>query len=501
LVVEFDYRLATTFAHGAFTMSNAEFSVAPTPRSRQLEILAPDRPRPWRFDKLATIYLVLEAFSAFSISFATFLIGWSTYGAALAPPPTALPMSAFLALCILVVTVAADRVRLLPTNPSAFLWCGLDATIAAFAFLIGVLYILKLTDDYSRDVALAQFVGILVTILALRYVFASFVRAGIASGRIELCRFIVVGRYMRHEAFVNEIVRRGARPIAVFDEDQIRSATTRDLSRTILELCRKEAIDHVVIELAKDFDAPARQIVEALMEAPITIHVTPEWREEMASGRKMPGVFGLPTAIVSDHPLSDFEIGLKRCFDIAVSAVALAILAPILLAVAALIKLETPGPVVFRQTRHGYGNASIRVFKFRSMRVIEDGQAFKQAIKDDPRITRVGRFIRQTNIDELPQLLNVFRGEMSIVGPRPHPVALNESFSDKIRWFNRRHIIRPGITGWAQISGYRGETETFAKMAGRVEHDLWYVDNWSFLLDLKIVFLTIFSGRAYAGAR
>jgi lipopolysaccharide/colanic/teichoic acid biosynthesis glycosyltransferase len=131
---------------------------------------------------------------------------------------------------------------------------------------------------------------------------------------------------------------------------------------------------------------------------------------------------------------------------------------------------------------------------------MEDGKAFRQAKKNDPRITRVGRFIRRYNLDELPQLINVLIGEMSMVGPRPHPVALNESFADRIRWFHRRHVIRPGITGWAQINGFRGETETLEKMAGRVEHDLWYLDNWSLYLDAKILLLTIFSPLAYSNA-
>jgi lipopolysaccharide/colanic/teichoic acid biosynthesis glycosyltransferase len=135
------------------------------------------------------------------------------------------------------------------------------------------------------------------------------------------------------------------------------------------------------------------------------------------------------------------------------------------------------------------------------MHVLEEGKAFRQATRNDPRVTRVGRFLRRTNLDEIPQLFNVLFGEMSVVGPRPHPVALNEAFSDRIKWFNRRHNIRPGITGWAQINGYRGETDTIEKMAGRVEHDLWYLDNWSFFLDFKIMLLTVFSPLAYREAR
>ena len=154
----------------------------------------------------------------------------------------------------------------------------------------------------------------------------------------------------------------------------------------------------------------------------------------------------------------------------------------------------------FRQTRHGYGSRPFRVFKFRSMRVLEDGAAFRQATKNDSRITAVGRFLRRSNLDELPQLLNVLFGDMSLVGPRPHPVALNESFSSRIMLFHRRHNIPPGITGWAQVNGFRGETDTHEKMAGRIEHDLWYIDNWSLGLDLRIMILTLFSSVAYRNA-
>jgi lipopolysaccharide/colanic/teichoic acid biosynthesis glycosyltransferase len=134
------------------------------------------------------------------------------------------------------------------------------------------------------------------------------------------------------------------------------------------------------------------------------------------------------------------------------------------------------------------------------MHIVEDGPDFKQAIKNDPRVTCVGRSLRATSIDELPQLLNVLLGEMSIVGPRPHPIALNSAFEARISPFSRRHIVKPGMTGWAQVHGYRGETDTLDKMQRRVDYDLWYVDNWSFLLDLKIILMTLFSRKAYENA-
>jgi lipopolysaccharide/colanic/teichoic acid biosynthesis glycosyltransferase len=179
----------------------------------------------------------------------------------------------------------------------------------------------------------------------------------------------------------------------------------------------------------------------------------------------------------------------------------LALLWPLFLIVGVLIKLETPGPVFFRQMRHGYNNDPINVLKFRSMTTFDDSRdQFRQAVRNDPRVTRVGRFMRRTNIDELPQLINVLRGEMSMVGPRPHAMIHNDMFADQILRMFRRHNMKPGITGWAQVNGLRGETDTFEKMQKRIEHDLYYVDNWSFFFDLKIMIMTVVLKRAYTNA-
>jgi exopolysaccharide biosynthesis polyprenyl glycosylphosphotransferase len=199
-------------------------------------------------------------------------------------------------------------------------------------------------------------------------------------------------------------------------------------------------------------------------------------------------------------PLSAFDRFAKRAFDICIAGLALLVFSPLLLAVSFAVRLDSRGPVFFRQTRHGYNNEVIKVLKFRSMTTIEDGCHFKQAVKNDPRVTRVGRILRRTNIDELPQLVNVLLGEMSIVGPRPHPIALNEAFAEQISPLSRRHKVKPGITGWAQVHGHRGETDTIEKMGRRIECDLYYIDNWSFLLDIKIIVMTLFSRRAYINA-
>jgi exopolysaccharide biosynthesis polyprenyl glycosylphosphotransferase len=201
------------------------------------------------------------------------------------------------------------------------------------------------------------------------------------------------------------------------------------------------------------------------------------------------------------RPLTKVQQFAKRAFDVVAAAAGLLILSPALLLVAAAIKLDSRGPVFFRQERHGYNNKTFEVFKFRSMVHGQgSGEAFLQAVAKDARVTRVGRVLRRTNLDELPQLLNVLRGEMSIVGPRPHAIGHNKMFEDKISVYSRRHVVKPGITGWAQVNGFRGPTDTFDKMKRRVELDLWYIDNWSLWLDLRIMTLTVFSPVAWTNA-
>ncbi|CCM78523.1 exopolysaccharide biosynthesis polyprenyl glycosylphosphotransferase [Rhizobium mesoamericanum] len=189
-------------------------------------------------------------------------------------------------------------------------------------------------------------------------------------------------------------------------------------------------------------------------------------------------------------PLDYYERGLKRAFDIVFSIAALVVMFPICVVIAAAIKLDSPGPVFFAQSRKGYNGRAFRILKFRSMSVMEDSINVRQATRNDPRVTRVGSFIRSTSLDELPQFWNILRGDMSVVGPRPHALVHDDIYGALIaRYASRRHV-KPGLTGWAQINGCRGETPTVDRMADRVRHDLWYINNWSLWLDLKIVFWT-----------
>jgi exopolysaccharide biosynthesis polyprenyl glycosylphosphotransferase len=197
------------------------------------------------------------------------------------------------------------------------------------------------------------------------------------------------------------------------------------------------------------------------------------------------------TAELKRAPLSVAEQALKRIFDVLAAGLGIILLSPLLLTSVLLIKLDSKGPVLFTQTRNGFNGRSFRIFKFRTMSVFEDGPQIRQATRNDPRVTSVGRWLRRTSIDELPQLFNVLGGSMSLVGPRPHAVAHNTEYERIVANYAFRYHVKPGISGWAQVNGFRGETSTVNLMEKRVELDLWYVSNWSFWLDVRILWKTL----------
>lgn len=210
---------------------------------------------------------------------------------------------------------------------------------------------------------------------------------------------------------------------------------------------------------------------------------------------KVSEVAGLQTIDLSMSPLDGVSALIKRIFDISFSLCVLLIISPIMLLISVIIKITSPGPTLFKQDRNGINGDRISVYKFRSMHVHRESKGkVTQAKKNDSRITPFGAFLRRSSLDELPQFLNVLQGRMSVVGPRPHAVAHNEEYKDIVDSYMRRHKVKPGITGWAQINGYRGETDTLEKMEKRIEYDLFYIDNWSIWFDIKIVILTVFKG-------
>jgi exopolysaccharide biosynthesis polyprenyl glycosylphosphotransferase len=239
-------------------------------------------------------------------------------------------------------------------------------------------------------------------------------------------------------------------------------------------------------------------MLKKLWVLPVDIRLSAHSNKLRFRPRSYSFIGSVPVLDIFDKPIADWDVVMKWLFDKVVGWLALICLAPVMLAVAIAVKLDSRGPVLFRQKRYGFNNELIEIFKFRSMYVDQtDATASKLVTKDDPRVTRVGRFIRKTSLDELPQLLNVvFFGNLSLVGPRPHAVnakAQNRLYDEAVDGYFARHRVKPGITGWAQIHGWRGETDNQEKIQHRVEHDLYYIENWSILLDLYILAQTPFA--------
>ena len=237
-----------------------------------------------------------------------------------------------------------------------------------------------------------------------------------------------------------------------------------------------------------------KELVEYLANSSCCVHIVPDvFTFKMLNARSRE-IGGLPVVSVYDTPFDSFDAIVKRLEDVVLSSIILCLIAIPMLFIAAAVKFTSKGPVIFKQRRYGINGEEIMVWKFRSMTTCDNGDVVVQAKKGDARITKVGAFIRKTSLDELPQFINVLQGKMSIVGPRPHAVAHNELYRDQISGYMQRHLVKPGITGWAQVNGWRGETDTLEKMQRRIEFDLFYIRNWSVWLDLKIVFKTVFKG-------
>lgn len=232
-------------------------------------------------------------------------------------------------------------------------------------------------------------------------------------------------------------------------------------------------------------------LLRALQDTTVSVHYVPDLLDVQVIRGRLRDINGVPVLGLCETPFTGINQLVKRVEDLVLASLILVLIAPLLLAVAAGVKLSSPGPVLFRQRRNGLDGREISVWKFRSMRTLDNGPVVRQATRGDPRITPFGAFIRRTSLDELPQFFNVLQGHMSIVGPRPHAVAHNDEYRELIRAYMVRHKVKPGITGWAQVNGHRGETDTLDKMRARVAYDLQYLHHWSLGLDLQIIARTV----------
>ena len=262
--------------------------------------------------------------------------------------------------------------------------------------------------------------------------------------------------------------------------------------RDLAEHVKKNRVDLIYITLPMTSQPRILKLLDDLRDTTASIYVAPDIFHFDLIQARVDAIGGIPVVAVCETPFRGIAGLVKRASDIILASAILVLIAPLMLAIAAGIKLTSPGPVIFRQRRYGLDGREIIVYKFRTMTVLEDGGAVTQATRNDQRVTPFGAVLRQLSLDELPQFVNVLQGRMSVVGPRPHAVAHNEMYRKLIKSYMIRHKVKPGITGWAQVNGLRGETDTLEKMRARIEYDLAYLRNWSLGLDLYIVWKTVF---------
>jgi Undecaprenyl-phosphate glucose phosphotransferase len=377
-----------------------------------------------------------------------------------------------------------------------------------FLMLSTLAFLSKTTGLVSRGwVLMFHPIGLMSLILIERRV-AALLEAGLISGRIARSRALLVGSAARITAFAKHAAWDSTIEVSDHLELPPRASSTAGSEVEALDeaLARASArarslhVETVVLLLDWSESALIDRCTAAFLQLPVSVHVLAHDTLRHYPSVRVADVAGRVTLRLTDLPLTPWQEASKRVLDVTLAGAGLLLLAPLLAVAAFLIKLDSPGPVFFRQRRRGFNHREFQIWKLRTMTTLDDGDNIEQARKGDPRVTRIGRLLRRYNIDELPQLINVLRGEMSLVGPRPHAVAHDRLYETCIEEYPRRLNMLPGITGWAQVNGYRGATETPATMRKRVEYDVFYIQNWSLSFDLYILALTVLSPRAYRNA-
>ncbi|HUU98579.1 MAG TPA: exopolysaccharide biosynthesis polyprenyl glycosylphosphotransferase [Phycisphaerae bacterium] len=380
---------------------------------------------------------------------------------------------------------------------------------AAFLCLLAFGFLGKISDSYSRGTIVLFYVSGLPLLIMWQEVWKRFVRQGLSSGRLAVRRGLLLGTMAKVDEFRSKY-RPGQSGMVVSDvvilpdeglgeTPNAEAVLNQALSRTI-DMVRRASVNDVVILLPWSATHAINACVDKLMTIPASVQLGPEAIFDRLGQVHLSRLGPATMLNLIRPPLTRIEVLAKRLFDFWGALALLIAISPLLLVAAILIKLDSPGPIFFRQQRLGFNQRPFRILKFRTMTVTEDGDAVTQAVKDDPRVTKIGKHLRRWNIDELPQLVNVLTGDMSLVGPRPHAVTHDRDFEQRVAFYARRHNIKPGITGWAQVNGHRGPTDTEEKMQARVEHDFYYIDNWSIPLDLYILALTALSPKAFRNA-
>jgi putative colanic acid biosynthesis UDP-glucose lipid carrier transferase len=453
-----------------------------TPRSARATFLMPGR---YSVGRLRLINVLETAAERLALVFSLWLVAVLVEGQ--------LTMAHMVLALVVLLLAFPSRARL-----SQLPWQAVRSIVTGWLALAGVLlffgYLTNCLDQFNRDTLLnwwwaapsfqagAHFLLRLgaPSIHELKGGRKRAVLAGMNEPGVELARRINADRYsdVRVIGFVDDRTR-----------DRVATGEFPVLGsiQNLPELVRKNRVDVVYLALPMASQPRIRSLLDGLRDTTASVYFVPDmFVTELIQGR-IDAVSGMPVVGVCDTPFGVVDGLVKRCSDVVLSLLILALMSPLLLLLAVLVKLSSPGPVIFKQRRYGLNGEEIIVYKFRTMTVTEDGDAIAQCSRDDQRVTAVGAFMRRTSLDELPQFINVLQGRMSIVGPRPHAVAHNEMYRKLIKGYMQRHKVSPGITGWAQVNGLRGETSTLEKMKARIDYDLDYLRNWSLGLDLFII--------------
>lgn len=375
--------------------------------------------------------------------------------------------------------------------------------IGTFALLTLGGFFLKVSSDFSRFWFGSWFLVGFILLFVLRLVMSSMIRRWARNGTMER-RAVIVGGGTAAETMIRSIERQPDNDIricGIFDDrDDRRSppvvAGYPKLGNVseLIEFARIARIDMLIVCLPITAEARVLSMLKKLWVLPVDIRLSAHSNQLRFRPRSYSFIGSVPMLDIFDKPINDWDSVAKRAFDIVFSLLGIIIFSPVMLVTAIAIKLDSKGPVIFRQQRHGFNNEVIEVYKFRSMYTEMSDPTAKNAVtRNDPRVTRVGRFIRKTSIDELPQFFNSLFGSLSLVGPRPHAVSAqshNKLYVEVVDGYFARHRVKPGVTGWAQINGWRGEIDTDEKIKMRTEYDLYYIENWSLWFDLKILLLT-----------
>ncbi|NJO54129.1 MAG: undecaprenyl-phosphate glucose phosphotransferase [Bacteroidales bacterium] len=374
---------------------------------------------------------------------------------------------------------------------ACWLWAVLVISVA--------LFLMKRGEEVSRGSVLCFAALGLVTLLVWRLAVRQWLLHAVASGAIRGRRVVVLGTDDEFAAGGGrnlmilgglDVIGRVVLPRADGADGRQRQANA---VKQALRHARKAQAEEIILALPWSDAAQIDFVRERVRATPLPVRLLPDSAMQSILKHRTWNTHQSLLVEIQRAPLSASEQVSKRILDITVALAAMVALLPLMLVVAAIIRLQSRGPAIFRQRRKGFNGKEFTIYKFRTMTVMEDGSSVIQARPSDSRVTRIGRVLRQTSIDELPQIFNVLRGDMSIVGPRPHALAHDDEYSRLIANYAFRHHVKPGITGWAQVHGYRGGTPRLEQMAKRIEFDLWYINNWTLLLDLQILLRTSFA--------